>query len=194
MSQRFSGRNFKIVSFQIVSFSWLFHSSLVSRFLFCCVTGNRGCGLVQPHNFAYEKTSHLPGHIWASSVMASSAEMCTRSPYLFRFPSSLCLRARNKKWRISFAVHLHSQFVGTLANFDLVTLLCAIPLAWNKSQYNHLTFVSMITFCAQLLVFDATFAQPDVCEVVNCSVVGLSVLTSMFQRAASHFAVTTALR
>ena len=57
------------------------------------------------------------------------------------------------------------------------------------SPYKHLTFVSMITFCAQLLVFDETFAQPDVCAVVNCSVVGLSVLTSMFQRAASHFTV-----
>jgi len=62
------------------------------------------------------------------------------------------------------------------------------------SPYNHLTVVSMTTFCAQLLVFDKTFTQPDVCAVVNCSVVGLSVLTSMFQRAASQFAVMTALR
>ena len=137
MSQWFSGRNFKIVSFQIVSFSWLFPSSLVSRFLFCCGTGNRGCGLVQSHNFAYEKTSHLPGHIWASSVMGSSAEMCITNPYLFRSPSSLCLRATNTQWKFSCALHAHSQFVGTLANFDLVTLVCAIPLAWNESQYYH---------------------------------------------------------
>jgi len=72
--------------------------------------------------------------------------------------------------------YAHSRFLCSLASFKLSTLGVLHP-----SQQAH-------TFSA-LLLFDETFAQPDVFVVVNCSTVALSVLLRCFNAQPYIFAV-----